>query len=140
MNRRRLRSTATRVLRAESCAANTEVSILLTDNEQIAQLNKDYRDIAGPTDVLSFSQHEGEDGFEAAGDENLLGDVVISVEMAQKQADERGGTLEDELDLLLAHGLLHLLGYDHAEPAEAERMFALQKQLLGGQEGQGTRD
>lgn len=127
----RLMKMAAAVLQAEGCAANTEVSILLTDDESIAGLNSEYRGVEGPTDVLSFSQHEGEDDFAPGGEENLLGDVVISVETAERQARERGAELDEELDVLLAHGLLHLLGYDHAEPEEAERMFAIQAELTG---------
>ena len=126
---RRLRSLALRVLRAESCTEDTEVSILLTDDECITILNGQYRDAEGPTDVLSFSQHEGEDEF--VSEENVLGDVVISVETAKRQADERGADLDPEIDMLLVHGLLHLLGYDHAESDEAEKLFARQSELLG---------
>lgn len=118
-----------RVLQAENCAETTEVSVLLSDDEGISSLNAEYRGVEGPTDVLSFSQHEGEDEF--AGEENLLGDLVISVETAKRQAKEQGRALDAEIDMLVAHGLLHLLGYDHAEPAEAETMFARQNELLG---------
>lgn len=102
---------------------------MLTDDESITILNGEYRGIEEPTDVLSFSQHEGEDGF--APEENILGDVVISVETAKRQAEERGAELDSEIDLLLVHGILHLLGYDHAEPEESEKMFARQAELLG---------
>lgn len=116
------------MLRAEGCAETTEVSVLLTDDEGISALNVEYRGVEGPTDVLSFSQHEGEDDFSSA--ENLLGDLVISVETAKRQAREQGKPLEAEIDMLVTHGLLHLLGYDHSEPVEAERMFARQNELL----------
>ncbi len=119
---------ATRALQAENCAENTEVSVLLTDDEGIRALNVEYRGVDGPTDVLSFSQHEGEDEF--ASEENLLGDLVISVETAKRQAKEQGRAIEAEVHMLVVHGLLHLLGYDHAEPDEAERMFARQNELL----------
>lgn len=126
-----MKSLARRLLQTENCSDATEVSILLTDDKQIAELNRTYREIEGPTDVLSFSQIEGEDEFADEAEESLLGDIVISVETAQRQAQERGHSLDDEMDTLLAHGLLHLLGYDHAEPDEADRMFALQNELLG---------
>lgn len=116
------------MLQAENCTADTEVSILLTGDESITMLNGEYRDLQEPTDVLSFSQHEGEDEF--AAEENLLGDIVISVETAKRQADERGADIDSEIDVLLVHGLLHLLGYDHAEPEEADKMFARQAELL----------
>ena len=128
----RIRSTARKLLQAENCAKDAEVSILLTDNTQIAELNEQYRDVKGPTDVLSFSQTEGEDSSVPGIGENLLGDVVISVETAQKQADEQGKSLDDEIDMLLAHGLLHLLGYDHAEEDEERVMFAKQEEILKG--------
>jgi len=142
------------VLRAENCARDTEVSILLADDEGISILNKQYRGIDGPTDVLAFSQHEDDgEGFrdfrvgtgsELAGQEpgcqpsnperpaegNLLGDVVISVESAARQAADRGVDLDSEIDVLLVHGLLHLLGYDHGKSEEAERMFARQAKLI----------
>ena len=117
-----------RVLQAENCAGTTEVSVLLSDDEGISALNGEYRGVDGPTDVLSFSQHEGEDEF--SGEENLLGDLVISVETAKRQAKEQGRELDAEIDMLVVHGLLHLLGNDHAEPAEAQRMFARQNELL----------
>jgi len=126
---RRIRSLAQRVLQAENCSQDTEVSILLADDESISILNGQYRGIEGPTDVLSFSQHEGEDEF--AAEQGLLGDVVISVETAMRQAAERGAQLDSEIDLLLVHGLLHLLGYDHAEPEQEKAMFARQAELLG---------
>lgn len=116
------------MLQAENCSDNTEVSILLTDDVNIGMLNEHYRGVIGPTDVLSFSLHEGEDEFST--EENLLGDVVISVETAKRQAKERKRKLEDEIDLLLTHGLLHLLGYDHAEPDEEKAMFARQDELV----------
>ncbi len=103
------------MLLAESCADSVEVSILLTNDAGITDLNREYRGIDTPTDVLSFSQVEGEDVSAAPGEPVLLGDVVISVETAQRQAMERGCALEDEMEVLLAHGLLHLLGYDHAD-------------------------
>ncbi len=133
-----MRNLALRVLRAENCTEDTEVSILLADDECISILNGQYRGVDAPTDVLAFSQHEeSEEGFRDLRVEtpegNLLGDVVISVETALRQAAEREADLDSEIDVLLAHGLLHLLGYDHAEPEEAERMFARQAELVGSE-------
>lgn len=127
-NARRMRSLVRRVLQAENCARDTEVSILLADDEGISILNKQYRGIDGPTDVLAFSQREADSDFAGHGD--LLGDVVISVETAIRQAAERGVDLDSEIDVLLVHGLLHLLGYDHAQPEQAEKMFARQAELV----------
>lgn len=127
-----MRSLARRLLRTEECPDNTEVSILLTDDAQIAELNNQYRDVDGPTDVLSFSQTEGEDEPIQGIEDGLLGDVVISVETAQRQADEQAKSLESEIDMLLVHGLLHLLGYDHALPEDERMMFAKQNEFLKG--------
>ena len=118
------------MLQAEDCSDMVEVSILLTDDEQIAALNSHYRSIDGPTDVLSFSLIEGEE-FIDPSTIKALGDVVISIDYAGRQAAEQGHSLEHELDVLLAHGLLHLLGYDHMETDEAEIMFARQAEIIG---------
>jgi len=99
----------------------SEVSFLLTDDATVHELNKSYRKINRPTDVLAFALREG-DFAELAG--AALGDVVISVHTARKQADERGAALVDEITMLAAHGLLHLLGWDHDTPAKDRRMRA----------------
>ncbi|GBE15062.1 MAG TPA: rRNA maturation RNase YbeY [Proteobacteria bacterium] len=100
-----------------------ELSLYLTDDAQIRELNREYRGIDSATDVLSFSQQEGETlPFEGAP--CLLGDVVISMDRAKKQAREFGTELDAELRRLLTHGVLHLLGYDHEgseEEADAMR-------------------
>lgn len=132
MKLRRIRSTVQQSLKAENAATDAEVSILLTDDAQIAELNKEYRDVDGPTDVLSFSQTEGEDEFIPGVEENLLGDIVISVETAKRQAEEQGKSVDEEIDMLLVHGVLHLLGYDHAEEDEERVMFAKQQEILKG--------
>ncbi|HEY8080439.1 MAG TPA: rRNA maturation RNase YbeY, partial [Labilithrix sp.] len=87
-----------------------DVSFVLTDDKRIHQLNKIYRHKDRPTDVLAFAMREGRFG-ELAGD--VLGDVIVSVPTARRQADERKAALLDEVTMLLAHGLLHLLGWDH---------------------------
>ncbi|MDH7601467.1 MAG: rRNA maturation RNase YbeY [Armatimonadota bacterium] len=129
VNTQRLRRTARRLLSAENCPEEAEVSILLVDDDTIHELNRQYRGVDAPTDVLAFSQLEGED-FGSEG-ELVLGDVVISVDTAARQAEEQGHSLEEELDLLLAHGLLHLLGYDHETPEDERRMFDRQRELVG---------
>jgi len=96
-----------------------ELSILLTGDDQIHNLNKIYRNKDRPTDVLAFAQREGEHG-ERAG--RLLGDVVVSVPTARRQAAAAGRALRDEMTMLLAHGLLHLLGWDHRTDAEDRAM------------------
>ncbi len=99
-------------------AAGRDVSVLLTDDAEIHELNRSFRGVDKPTDVLAFSLDEGEYGSLDAS----LGDVIISVERAKKQARSRRVTLDSELELLAVHGTLHLLGHDHAEPDEAKRM------------------
>ncbi len=130
MKTEQLTNRALKVLQAENCSQNTEVSVLLTGDETIKILNGQYRGIDETTDVLSFSQHETDEVFPGADDENLLGDIVISVETARRQAEARGFTMDEEIEILLVHGLLHLLGYDHSEPDQAEEMFARQAELL----------
>ncbi|MBC3536422.1 rRNA maturation RNase YbeY [Megasphaera hominis] len=101
---------------------NAEISILLCHNEYIHELNKQYRDIDRPTDVLSFALNEGEeDGYDGP-DTALLGDIVISLDKVQEQADEYGHSFERELAYLTIHGMLHILGYDHMEPDDKAEM------------------
>lgn len=109
-------------LQVEQFPKPAEISIVLTDDAQMQVLNRQYRGKNRSTDVLSFSQLEGEPF--AAGPEGMvgLGDVVISVETAGRQAVEHGHSLQDELDLLVAHGMLHLLGYDDETEAGAAEM------------------
>lgn len=105
-----------------------ELSVVLCDDAFIHPLNRDWRGKDKPTDVLSFSQREGEQADE---DDPVLGDVVISLETAARQAAERGHDLDHEARVLLVHGVLHLLGYDHEQDDEAEEMEALERDLLG---------
>jgi len=111
----------------------SEVSFVLTDDKRIHQLNKVYRGKDRPTDVLAFALQEGEFA-ELAG--RALGDVIVSVETARKQADERKVDLLDEVTMLLAHGLLHLLGWDHQTAAEDRRMRAETERLCRAAAGQ----
>ena len=106
---------------------DAELSILLCDDETIHPLNRDYRGKDKPTDVLSFAQREGEFAFI---DDNLLGDVIISMDTTIRQATERQHSVETELRVLLVHGILHLLGYDHIEDDEAEVMEAKEREIL----------
>lgn len=114
-----VRAAVEATLVAEGAEAR-EVSVLLTDDREIHALNRDYRHKDAPTDVLAFAYDEVEGAPGAAS----LGDVIISVERAAKQADSRRVDLASELELLAVHGTLHLLGYDHAAPAEAKVMRA----------------
>ena len=104
-----------------------EVSIVLTTDVEIKELNQQWRDKDESTDVLSFPQHEPDFVPEQSAS---LGDIVISVETAQRQADDRGHSLEDELRILLVHGLCHLMGHDHIESSGADIMRSLENQLL----------
>jgi rRNA maturation RNase YbeY len=103
-----------------------ELSIALVDDQEMAEMNARYRGRQGPTDVLSFSLLEG-DHVDFGG--GLLGDVVIDVAQAARQAAARGASLDDELGRLLVHGTLHLLGHDHQRPEEAREMEALESRL-----------
>lgn len=107
-----------------------ELSILITDDIEIQELNKNYRDKDKPTDVLSFSQVEGESLLLGA---NLpLGDIVISYDTALRQAESLAVSIEQEIARLLVHGLLHLIGYDHENVSEdeAKLMFSREDELL----------
>lgn len=102
---------------------DAEVSVILTDDAYIHELNLNYRDKDRPTDVLSFALNEGEEPEIKGGPSlNLLGDIVISIETAAAQAMEYGHSMERELSFLAVHGMLHLLGYDHMEEAERAEM------------------
>ncbi|PZM91617.1 MAG: rRNA maturation RNase YbeY [Actinobacteria bacterium] len=113
-----------------------ELSILLVDAEYMAELNHRWMGGDGPTDVLAFPMDEGSvdhgPGEASTGEPNLLGDIVLCPEVAAEQAATAGHSVADELHLLTVHGVLHLLGYDHAEPDEEREMFALQARLLNG--------
>jgi probable rRNA maturation factor len=105
---------------------NAELSIALVTDAEIHRLNATYRHKDQPTDVLAFAMREGADGLH----QEVLGDVVISLDTAARQAAKRGAPVADEVRLLLTHGVLHLLGYDHERsPSEARRMFAKQRAL-----------
>jgi probable rRNA maturation factor len=112
-------------LLAEMDCSDSEVSLVLIDDAEMRPLNALWRNIDQPTDVLAFAQS---DSFSAQS--HVLGDVLISVETATRQAAERGHSLERELTVLFVHGVLHLLGYDHIEDDEAEEMEALERTLL----------
>ena len=113
-----------------------ELSVLLVDIPYMAELNHRWMGGEGPTDVLAFPMEDGsiDSGPNEAvgGESTLLGDVVLCPEVAAKQALTVGHSTADELHMLTVHGVLHLLGYDHAEPDEEREMFALQAKLLDG--------
>jgi len=120
-----LRSRARAVLRTLGLS-RAELSVALVDDQEIAHLNVDWRGRRGPTDVLSFSLVEGECGdFRGT----LLGDVVIGIETAARQARERHRALDEEVARLLIHGVLHLVGHDHERDDETRRMRSEERQL-----------
>jgi probable rRNA maturation factor len=110
----------------EHQAADGDLTIVLTDDTQLHQLNRDYLGIDAPTDVLSFPASETDP--ETA--RRYLGDILISVPRAEEQAHAAGHALEAEVQLLIVHGILHLLGYDHAEAEEKARMWKVQAQIM----------
>jgi probable rRNA maturation factor len=133
------------VLEAEGIVSDTEVSLLFVDEATIASLNERFLDKRGPTDVLSFPIEDEADRSGRSPDEGgtgpgsvepdtgrllLLGDVVICPAVAARNAVDHGVSLDDEMALLVVHGILHLLGMDHEVEAEAERMERREQQLL----------
>ena len=123
---------AAQSLLVESGKGGAEVSVLLTDDAGIHELNRRWRGIDKPTDVLSWPQ-EAMEGPEDApdGDDPLLGDVAISLDTARRQAAARGWTDAEEAALLLVHGILHLLGHEDDSEAGADTMRAIETRILG---------
>lgn len=113
--------------------AEAELAIVLVDEGAMEQLHVQWMDEPGPTDVLSFPMDELRPGTEdAVTPAGLLGDIVLCPQVAAVQAEAAGHSTLDELLLLTTHGLLHLLGFDHAEPQEEKEMFGLQRDILVG--------
>lgn len=120
-------------LKYEEFDEDCEISLSFVTNEEIHQINRQFRNVDAPTDVLSFPQLTFEEGEEADVNENgeiVLGDIIISVERAKEQAEEYGHSLKREIAFLTVHSMLHLLGYDHMEKDEEEDMFRRQKEIL----------
>lgn len=134
------------VLNDEEMPENTEVSITFVDDEEMAQLNEEYRGKVGPTDVLSFEcdglddefddfpdfpdDPDDEDGEQDFDVPFTLGDIIIAPDVAERQSADFGTTFEGEMTLLMVHGLLHLCGYDHIEDDEAEEMKLRESEIL----------
>jgi probable rRNA maturation factor len=117
-----------------------ELSVALVDDAAIEELNRTYRKKAKPTDVLSFPQRDGSPKKKPVfTDGELLGDVIVSLDTAERQARRRRRPLLDELTMLLAHGLLHLLGYDHRTDAEEREMVAKTRELEAAARMRGRR-
>jgi probable rRNA maturation factor len=109
-----------------SAPAESDITIVLTDDAQLRALNRDYLGVDAPTDVLAFPASEPD----PETDSTYLGDILISVPRARRQARASGHSLGEELQLLVVHGVLHLLGYDHAGARGKKRMWAAQAQAL----------
>ncbi|MGI5879481.1 MAG: rRNA maturation RNase YbeY [Syntrophomonadaceae bacterium] len=134
---RELQQVINRVIKAAArltkLPENSEVSVMIVDNSYIQELNFIYRNQNRPTDVLSFAMNElGEDepDFDFSGETQVLGDIVISLEQALKQSEEYGHSLQRELGYLVAHGMLHLVGYDHEVEIETQLMRGLEEKIM----------
>ena len=117
---------ANAALKHQTGSARANLTIVLTDNRRLRRLNRDYLEIDAPTDVLSFpaSEPDPETGS------RYLGDILISIPYARKGARQAGNSLEAEVQLLVVHGVLHLLGHDHAKPKEKAKMWKAQREVL----------
>ncbi|MBV6449495.1 MAG: Endoribonuclease YbeY [Anaerolineales bacterium] len=109
-------------------SSDADLSIVLTDNARLRRLNRDYLGIDAPTDVLSFPASE----LDPVTGSPYLGDILISIPRARAQAKAAGHALESEVQLLVVHGVLHLLGHDHAEAKEKKKMWKAQAEILAG--------
>lgn len=119
------------VLTQMHVSPSCELNILFIDEDPMAQLHVRWLDLEGPTDVMSFPMDELRPGTEERPTpEGTLGDICICPQVAERQAREAGHSLAEEMLMLATHGMLHLLGFDHAEPEEKEEMFTLQRKLL----------
>ncbi len=119
------------VLDYEDYDDNYEVSLSFIDNEEIRNLNRDFRNIDRGTDVLSFPMLS-DDEFDIEYEEESLGDIVISIQRADEQAEEFDHSLEREICFLVCHSMFHLLGYDHMEEEEAKDMHRREEEVLNG--------
>ncbi len=129
-----LHDVARHVLAELKVNPRADLSITLLDEPAMAALHQQWMDLSGPTDVMSFPMDELRPGHTEATDGDpgvsMLGDVVLCPSVARAQATTAGHSVEDEMLLLLTHGILHLVGFDHAEPADEQEMFDLQRTLL----------
>jgi probable rRNA maturation factor len=120
------------VLRQEGVAGEIELSLLITDDEAIRELNRRFRGVDAPTDVLAFDAGAEEHFVSAPESAHYLGDVVISYQRALAQAEELGHVVAEEVKLLVIHGILHLLGYDHQEEAAGQKMREREERIWSG--------
>jgi probable rRNA maturation factor len=128
---RRVREAATKTLAHENVQGDAELTVAITDDDEIHTLNRKHRGVDAPTDVLSFAETTTGAPFVAApGEPAYLGDVVISFPRAEAQAKAGGHPVASELTLLVVHGVLHLLGHDHARAREKRKMWTAQADIL----------
>lgn len=118
------------LMRAVKLSERAELSLVFVDDAEIQVLNREYRGLDKPTDVLSFAAQEGEAFPDSDEMPLVLGDIVISVDTAKRQAEEFGHSADREMAFLAIHGLLHLIGLDHQVPEEEAEMISRQKELL----------
>jgi probable rRNA maturation factor len=119
-------STAIAALKHQSASENAELTIVMTDDKQLHKLNLQWMGVDAPTDVLSFPSDE----TDPESGNRYLGDIIISVQRAAEQASAAGHSAEAEIQLLIVHGILHLMGHDHAEIEEKARMWKAQGEIL----------
>ena len=126
-----LERAAKAALKHQTGSTRANLTLVLTDNRRLRTLNRDYLGIDAPTDVLSFpaSQADGSQTDPETGS-RYLGDILISIPYARKGARQAGNSLEAEVQLLVVHGVLHLLGHDHAKPKEKAKMWKAQREVL----------
>ena len=110
---------------------NLEFNVIIINNEKIHEINREYRGIDRPTDVISFALEDYKD-INYRDNHRVLGDIYISIDKANEQAKEYGHSQKRELSFLTIHGLLHLLGYDHMKEEDEKVMFGLQGEILDG--------
>ena len=138
-----INKTIEKSLDEEHCPYEVEVSVTITDNQNIQEINREHRDMDKPTDVLSFPlidfsnpsnfddiEEDNDEWFNLDNGELMLGDIIISLERARDQAQEYGHSIEREIGFLTAHSMLHLMGYDHMIEEEEKVMISKQKKIL----------
>ena len=125
----RIEQAANAALAHQQAAPDSDLSVVFTGDAEVQELNRQYLDHDAPTDVLSFPAGE----IDPENGRLYLGDILISVPQATRQAESGGHSLLEEVEVLVVHGVLHLLGHDHAEEEEKARMWQAQKEILAGQ-------
>jgi probable rRNA maturation factor len=125
-----LRRVAAEALRHEGIEGEIALSVVITDEGTVQELNREFRNVDAPTDVLAFGTGEESDFVTDTEEPAYLGDVIISYPRAVIQAEEYGHSINRELALLTVHGVLHLLGYDHVDEVERAEMWAIQNEIL----------